>query len=76
MEKELLSFVFIRINAEEENFNIFKAINEIHRLIKKSAKNFLIDKISKRLVELEFTSNHSITTKSLKRVVKKVLPSL
>ena len=63
MEKELLSFVFIRINAEEENFNIFKAINEIHRLIKKSAKNFLIDKISKRLVELEFTSNHSITTK-------------
>ena len=76
MEKELLSFVFIRINAEEENFNIFKAINEIHRLIKKSAKNFLIDKISKRLVELQFTSNHSITTKSLKRVVKKVLPSL
>ena len=68
--------MFIRINAEEENFNIFKAINEIHRLIKKSAKNFLIDKISKRLVELEFTSNHSITTKSLKRVVKKVLPSL
>ena len=34
MEKEL-GFVFIRINAEEENFNIFKAINEIHRLIKK-----------------------------------------
>ena len=36
----------------------------------------MIDKISKRLLELEFKSNHSIITKGLKRIVKKVLPSL
>ena len=65
--------MFIRINPDEENFNIFKAINEIYRHIKESTKKSLIDKISKILLELEFKSNHSITTKALKRVVKKVL---
>ena len=35
IEKEL-GCVFIRINPDEENFNIFKAINEIYRYIKKS----------------------------------------
>ena len=39
--------------------------------IKKSTKKSLIDKISKRLLELEFKSNHSIITKALKRAVKK-----
>ena len=67
--------MFIRINPDEENFNIFKAINEIYRHIKESTKKSLIDKISKILLELEFKSNHSITTKALKRVVKKVLLS-
>ena len=67
--------MFIRINPEE-NFNIFKAINEIYRPIKKSTKKYLIEKTSKRILELEFKSNHSIITKTLKRVVKKVLPSL
>ena len=31
--------VFIRINSDKENFNIFKSVNEIHRHIKKSTKN-------------------------------------
>ena len=75
IEKEL-GCVFIRINPDEEHFNIFKSINEIYRHNKKSTKNFLIDKISRRLLELEFKSNHSIITKALKRVVRKVLPSL
>ena len=61
---------------EKENFKIFKAINEIHRHIKKSTKKSLIDKISKRLLELAFKSNHSIITKALKRVVKKLLSPL
>ena len=73
IEKEL-GCVFIRINPDEKNFNIFRAINKIHRHIKKSTKKSLIDKISKRLLKLEFKSNHSIITKALKRVVKKVLP--
>ena len=64
--------MFIRINPDEEKFNIFKAIWHI----KKSTKKSLIDKISKRRLELEFKSNHPIITKALKRVVKKALPSL
>ena len=65
LEKEL-DCVFIRINPDEENFNIFKEINKIHRHIKKSTKKSLIDDLSKRLLELEFKSNHSIKSKYLK----------
>ena len=68
--------MFTRINPDEEKFNIFKAINEIHMQIKKPTNKSLIDKISKRLLELEFKSNHWIITKTLKEVVKKLLPSL
>ena len=38
LEKEL-DCVFIRINPDEKNFNIFKEINKIHRHIEKSTKN-------------------------------------
>ena len=38
LEKKL-GCEFIRINSDEKDFNIFKAINEIHRHIKKSTKN-------------------------------------
>ena len=38
LEKEL-SCEFIRINSDEKDFNIFKAINEIHRSIKSQLKN-------------------------------------
>ena len=72
-QKEL-GWVFIRINLDEENFNIFTAINKIHRHIKKSTKNSLIDKISKSLLKLEFKSNHSMIAKALNIVVRKVLP--
>ena len=40
LEKEL-NCIFIRINPDEKDFNIFKEIKKIHRHIKK----FLIDKI-------------------------------
>ena len=75
IEKEL-GCVFIRINPDEEKFNTFKAVNEIYRYTKKSTKTSLIDKISKRLIELELRSNHSIITMALKRVIKKVFASL
>ena len=69
LEKELDS-VFIRINPDEKNLNIFKEINKIHRHIKKSTekstKKSLIDDLSKRLLELQFKSNHSIKSKCLK----------
>ena len=73
LEKEL-DCVFIRINPDEENFNIFKEINKIHRHIKKSTKKSLIDGLSKRLLEFEFKSNYSITSKCLKWIVKRILP--
>ena len=75
IEKEL-GCVFIRVNTDQESFNIFKSINEIHRHIKNSTEKSLTDKISERILELQFKSNHSIITKALKRVVKKVLPLL
>ena len=53
LEKEL-DCVFIRINPDKENFNIFKEINKIHRHIKKSTEKSLVDDLSKRLLELEF----------------------
>ena len=75
LEKEL-DCVFIRINPDEENFNIFKEINKIHRHIKKSTKKSLVDDLSKILLELEFKSNHSIKSKCLKWIVKKILPTI
>ena len=59
LEKEL-NCVFIRINPDEKDFNIFKEINKIHRHIKKSSKKSLIGKISKRLLGLEFTQHNPI----------------
>ena len=70
IEKEL-GCVFIRINPDEKNFNIFKEINKIHRHIKKSTKKSLINDLSKILQELEFKPNHSIKSKCLKWIVKK-----
>ena len=63
MQKEIekgLGGVFTRINPDEEKFNIFKAINEIHMQIKKPTNKSLIDKISKRLLELELNNNKDI----------------
>ena len=58
LEKQL-DCVFIRVNPDERNFNIFKEINKIHRHIKKSkqiltektTKRSLIDNLSQRLLE-------------------------
>ena len=38
LEKEL-KCIFIRINPDEKDFNIFKEINKIHRHIKNHFKN-------------------------------------
>ena len=73
LDKEL-DCVFISINTDEENFNILKEINKIHRKIKKTTKKSLINDLSKRLLELEFQSNHSIKSKCLKWIVKRILP--
>ena len=53
-----------------------KKINKIHRHIKKSPKKSLIDNLSKRLLELEFKSNHSIESMCLIWVVNKILSTI
>ena len=75
LERKLNSVLF-RINPDAVGFNIFREINIIHRHIKKSSKKSLIDKISTRLLELEFVDNHSIKSKYLKWIVRKILPTL
>ena len=75
---------FIRIDPDKEDFNIFKAINEIHRHIKKSTKKLtekstkesLKDELSNKLLKFEFKSNNSIKTKCLKYIVKKIPATL
>ena len=78
--KEKLSCEFIRTNPDEKNYNMLKAINEIHRhikeSIKKSTKKSLIDELSNELLRLEFNLSNSIKAKCLKYVVKKVLLKL
>ena len=67
LEREL-DCAFIRINPDEKVFSIFKEVNKVHRHIKKSSKKPLIGKISRRLLELELKSNHSIKSKCLKNM--------
>ena len=43
---------FIRINPDKEEFDIFRAINEIFRHIKQSTKKVVMSKISSRLLGL------------------------
>ena len=75
LEREL-NCIFIRINPDAVDFNIFKEINKIHRHIKKLSRKSLIDKISKRMLELEFAHNHSIKSTCLKWIVRKILPKM
>ena len=73
MEKEL-GCKFIRTNPDTENYDVSTEISKIHNFIVESTKKSLIDNISKRLLELEFKSNHLVKSKALKYVVNKILP--
>ena len=72
----------IRTNPDDADFDMNKLIKEIHTQIikstkktKVSTKKSLIDDLSKRLLKLEFESNHSMKSKCLKRIVKNILPN-
>ena len=69
----------IRTNPDNPNFDIKNVIVEIRicikEVIKKQTKKSLINNLSKRLLELEFKSNHSIKSKCLKWIVKNILPN-
>ena len=57
LEREL-NCAFVRINPDAADFNIFREINKIHRHKKRPSKKSLLGKISERLLELEFVSDH------------------
>ena len=73
----------IRTNPDAADFDINRLINQIQTHIiestnkqtKVSTKKSLTDDLSKRLVELEFKSNHSIKSVCLKWIVENILPN-
>ena len=73
--RESHGITIIRTNPDAADFDMNKLINQIYTHIIKSTKKSLIDDLSKRLLELEFKSNHSIKSKCLKWIVKNILPN-
>ena len=63
----------MKIDLDKEEFHIFKSINEIFRHIKQSTKNS-VSKKSTRLLALEFEQDDIIQSKTIKFIIKKVLP--
>ena len=67
-----LTIKFIRIDPDNEELDIFRAIKEIFRHIKQLTKKTLMNKISARLLGLEeLKSENVIKSKAIKSVVKK-----
>ena len=81
-ELEKLDYHLIRINPDKPGFDDYEGFGRVSAYIaesikkqtEKSTKKSLIDDLSERLLELEFRSNHSIKSKCLKWIVKKILP--
>ena len=74
LEKEL-GCEFIRINPDKESFNIFKAINEIHRHIKESIKKSTKKpfNVPNDLAKLSnIVKNHVVKKTEYDKLVKKV----
>ena len=65
---------FIWIDLDKEDFDSFRAINEIFRHIKQLTTNTLINKISRRLLGLDFKPENIIRSKVMKFIVTKILP--
>ena len=79
IEKEL-DCKSIRIDPSEEGFDVNIELGRIQNYIikwtKSESKKSLIDKISNKLLRLEFKSNNPINTKWLKYIVKNILPTI
>ena len=76
--KQELGCDFIRTDPDKEDFDIFKANNEIFRYIKRSSneliKKSFTDKILIELLGLEFKSDNKIRSKAIIYIVKKITP--
>ena len=78
-ELEKLGYHFIKINPDKKSFEYYKEFGRVQKYINESTKNqkkSLIDDLSKRLLGLEFKSNHIIKSKCLKWIVKTILPTI
>ena len=73
MEQEL-GCKFIRIYPDKDDFDIFRANNEIFKHIKQSIRKTLINKILRRLLPLDFKSDNITILKAIKFIVEKILP--
>ena len=71
---------FIRINCDQQNFDIFVEISKIQNHIvrpnKELTKKSVINDISNKLLNLKFTENNDIKTKGFILIFKKILPDL
>ena len=65
----------IRTNLDAADFDLNRLVNHIYMHNIKSTKKSLIDDLSKRLLDLEFKSNHSIKLKCLRWIAKHILPN-
>ena len=78
-ELEKFNYHLIRINPDKIDFNDYEEFGResayIAESIKKQTKKSLISDLSKRLLGLEFKSNHPIKLKCLKFVAEKILPN-
>ena len=76
---EKLGYYLIRINPDKPGFDDYEEVGKVSayiaKSIKKQTKKYLIDDLSKILLELEFKSNHSIKSKCSKWIVKSILPN-
>ena len=61
----------MRIDSEKEDFDSFRTINEIFRHLKQSNEETVINKLSIRLLGLEFTSDNIVKSKAMEFLLKK-----
>ena len=81
LEREL-NCVFIRTDPDAPNFSMLREINKIYKNInqvtkqqtEQKTKESVIDNLSSELLKLEFKKNDSIKSKSVRWIVKNILP--
>ena len=77
---EKVGYYFIRINPDKPGFDDYEEFGRVSSYIaesiKKQTKKSLTNDLSKRLLGLEFKSNHSIKSKCLKWIVEKIPPTI
>ena len=71
-ELEKFDYYFIRINPDKTNLDEYEKFGRVQEYIKNSTKKSVINDLLKRLLQ----PNHSIKSKCLKWIVKKLLSTI